>query len=463
MTFIMSMDLPIKFDSGIFFAYELLFKTQIKEFMTNCDTAAERIDESDKTMFSQLYHSRSLTGKVHEWNLDVKRTWDEIDENEKSVHMHPVEIETKEYINKFCLFLIEIPYLPYDLVILKAELSEKIFEIQSRNDLLNIFSPLNTFLGRFPGIIHSIGNIQKYRPAYLKFEKILDNEIIEKYFEDIKQLAENKQFDTKEKSDLFYNTGQKFRLSNFISEDSEHRLTITSKMNSFTILGSMDTIGNQSSLSNYEIVFKDINRQFFWARNTGFDNRIDYDFSTYIHFISISLYLHYQINEIDKHEVSFSSLVNEYRELKEKKTSEKESFYDRLNDFDEKLFFLKSDLKQIDFALKNFLNDTIRSIPNYNAVTSELYKNNKIFSEGILDLTFNKSKNGLNQIFKKLSELQKETLDLKEKFEKDIVFENNSTMNEYTKRNTWLTISIVILSIVITGATIYGIVSNSGG
>lgn len=459
----MSLNLPIEYDSGVFFAYELLSKKHTPEFMKRCDEVAERVNESDKLIVSRTYYNRDWTSKIHEWKLDVEQTWQEIDDNEKSVHMFPADAESKESIKKFFLFVVKMPYFPYDLLLLKAELNEKIFEVKSRNDLLNIFSSLNTFLARYPGIIRSRDNTQKYRPAYLKFEKTVDSKTMKKYFDQIKQLDNNKQLDTKKSSKLFYDVGQKFRLSNFVSEDFEgHMLTLISKMNSFTILGSMDTFGNQSSLSNYEIVFKSKDRQYFWARNTGFDNRIDYDFSTYIHFISVSLYLNYQISELDKHEVAFSSLIDEYRRLKEKNMYEKKRFYNNLNDFDEKLFFIKSDLKQIDFALRNILTDTIRSIPNYNIISPKQYANNKLYSEGILDLIYTGAKNGLNQIFKKLSELQKETLGLKEKFEKDIIFENGLIMNEHTRRTTGLTFTIVILSIVITAATIYGVVNNGG-
>lgn len=457
----MSLNLPIKYDSGVFFAYELLGKKHTPEFMKRCDEVAERVEESDQAFFSQTYNSRDLTDKTHEWKLDLEQTWQEINENEKSVHMFPVDTESKESINNFSLFVVKLPYFPYDLVLLKADLNEKILETKSRNDLLNIFSPLNTFLVRYPGIISSLGNTQKYRPAYLKFEKILDKKTMKKYLEQIKRLNNNKQLDTKQRSKLFYDIGQKFRLSNFISEDFEgHRLTLISKMNSFTILGSMDTLGNQSSLSKYEIVFRDKDRQYFWARNTGFNNRIDYDFTTYVHYISVLLYLSYQRNELDKHEVALSSLVDEYRQVKEKNTDEKKGFYDRLNNFDEKLFFIKSDLKQIDFALNSFLSDTIQSIPNFNIISPKQYANNKLYSEGILDLNYNGTKNDLNQIFKKLSELQKETLDLKEKFEKGIILDNNLTMKEHAGKTTWLTLSIVVLSIVITIATIYGAVTK---
>jgi len=357
--------------------------------------------------------------------------------------------------------VVELPYFPYDLLLLKVDLNEKILEGKSRNDLLNIFSPLNTFLSRYPGIIRTLDNYQKYRPAYLKFEKIIDKKIMKKYLDQIKRLHDNKQLDTKQRSELFYKIGQKFRLSNFISDDVDgHRLTLTTKMNSFTILGSMDTLGNQSSLSKYEIVFRDKDRQYFWARNTGFNNKIDYDFSTYVHYISVLLYLDYQFIELNKHEVVLSSLVEEYKQVKEKNADEKKIFYDRLNDFDEKLFFIKSDLKQIDFALNNFLADTICSIPNFNLILPQNYAKNELYSKGILDVNYNGTKNNLNQSFKQLSELQKETLVLKEKFEKDIILDNNLTMKKYTGKTTWLTLSMVILSIVITAATIYGAVTK---
>lgn len=85
------------------------------------------------------------------------------------------------------------------------------------------------------------------------------------------------------------------------------------------------------------------------------------------------------------------------------------------------------------------------------------------FSNGMLEAVFKHNQNRLKQNYAKLSELQKKGSDLKDKFEKDIIFENTISMNKHTKRNLWLTLSMLLASGIITVKIIFDIISGASG
>ena len=105
------------------------------------------------------------------------------------------------YVKEFKLFLIEIPYLPYDLVIIKTILNEKkAKEVTDSNDQLNILASVNSFMKRFPGIINDLGYGDKNRPCYLKFEVDVDDAYIKNKVEKFRILQQNKKLKNENQS-----------------------------------------------------------------------------------------------------------------------------------------------------------------------------------------------------------------------------------------------------------------------
>ena len=238
-------------------------------------------------------------------------------------------------------------------------------------------------------------------------------------------------------------------------------MTGSVKGKSFSVLGFLEGLTNQISYNNYEITFNPKNKILWWARHTVFNNQIDYDFSFHLHFISVSIFFTYLLRKLDDYEVKFATLVSEYKKLKEKNSDEKKELYHKLTNFEEELFFIESDLEKIDFLLKTPLTDSINGIHTYNLISPKQNESESYFSDGMLNTVFKNIKSGITQIQSKLNNLQKKSLDLKNKFEKDIIFENTLSMNTHSKRNWILSLSMLVVSSIIAIQIIYDYLSNS--
>ena len=212
-------------------------------------------------------------------------------------------------------------------------------------------------------------------------------------------------------------------------------MTAFVKGNSISILGFLQGFSTNLTYNNYEISFDPKEKNLMWAMHTGFDNDIDYDFSTHFHFVSIAFFLTYVHRKLDDYEVDFEKLISEYRKLNTKSAEEKQRVYNKLNDFEEELYFIQSDLEKIDFVLKNPLERTMKMILNYNLISAKQFEERNIFSTGMLEAIFVNNKIDLQRILEKLSNLKKKGSKYKNKFEKDAVFENTISINKYTKES----------------------------
>lgn len=449
------------------YSYEMILKEDTKSYLKNFDESASRKNDRDGVKFSSTYFGRDFTNIIHEWELKegLEKCWERIDEFDKFGQFDGIANTSemgKPYVKEFKLFLIEIPYLPYDLVIIKTILDEnKEQKVIDSNEQLNILMSINDYLDRFPNIIKNTMYGGKHRPCYLKLDVNVEDSWIDNKIIEIKILEKNKELKNKSELEKYYNASQQLRIKHFDPNDIDHKMmSVFVKGKSITVLGFLEGFTNEIKYNNYEVSFNPKNKILMWARHTGFSNKIDYDFSTQIHFISISIFLTYIIRKLDDYEVNFTKLISEYKTLVNKNSDEKKKFYHKLNDFEEELFFIKSDLEKIDFVLKNPLNDTMKSIRNYNLISPKQFEKGYNFSEGMLKTIFNENKNELKRIEVKLSNLQKKGLDLKNKFEKDIIFDNTLSMNTYSKRNLILSISLLIVSGIIAAQIIYDYMSN---
>lgn len=446
----------LEFSKAEFYAYELILKKETKRYLENFDESASRLNNKDGVKHTSTFFGRDFTHVIHEWELKdgLEKCWMRIDEFDNFMEWSKF---AKEYVKEFNLFLIEIPYLPYDLVIIKTILNEKkAIEVTDSNDQLNILASVNSFMKRFPGVINDLGFGDKSRPCYLKFEIDVDDAFIKNKVKKIKILQRNKELKNENQLKKYYEISQQLRIKHFDPGSSDYKMmTIFIKGKSLSILGFLEGLTNEFVYNNYEISFNPKNKVLMWAINTVFSNKIDYEFSNLAHFISISLFLTYSLRKLDDYEVNFDKLVSEYRKLDEKNSEEKKDLYHKLNDFDEQVFFIKSDLEQINFALKNPLNNSLNMIRNYNLISPKQYEKGYNFSNGMLEAIFRNNKNALKQICNKLSDLQKKGADFKNKFEKDIIFENTLSMNEHSKRNLWLSISMLVVSGIIAVQIIY--------
>ena len=451
----------LNFNKAEFYTYELIPKTKTKDYLKNFDESAPRVKNENTTKFSSTYFSRDFTNIVHEWELGegLTRCWEKIDESDHFMHWSQY---AKPFVKEFRLFLVEVPYLPYDLVLVKTILDENLVkEITNSNDQLNSIAAINYFMKRFPEIINNLGYGEKSRPCYLKFEVNVDDEYVKDCLKEVKILEQTKKLDNKNKLKKYYNASKNLRINHFDPKDSDYKMmTMFVKGNSISLLGFLENYTTNLSYNNYEISFNPKEKNFMWAMHTGFDNNLDYDFSTYIHFVSIGFFLTHIWRKLDGFEVDFDNLVSEFHNLNTKSLEEKKQLYNKLNNFEEELLFIKADLEKIDFVLKNPLTNTIKMILNYNLISAKQLEEGNLFSTGMLEAVFENDKNGLNRIIEKLSVLSKKGLDLQNKFEKDIVFENTISLNKYTKGNVWLSIAILIASVIIASSTIYEIVRS---
>ena len=456
---IMNLQSQLNFDKASFFTYELIQKSDTKKFIDQFDKFATQKPKEGPD-FSFTFYGRDHTAVEHQWEVnDLEQCWKEI---EKELGYFDKVDTTKEYVNTFELFIVELPYLPYDTIILKSQLNhQKISQIHSRNDLLNILFPLNRFMDRFPGIISKSNNSGKYRPCYLKFEIEDSGKNIEKNLKQIKQFDSLKNLESDKDKKQYFDLSKKFRHIHFEKEwQKSDLLSINFKQNSFSILGFLFQLPNQMSHTTYEIIFKKQQRTVNWAQNTAF-RRLDYDFSTFFHFSSISLFLTHTINQIDKLDADFINLVSKYKALKTKNFKEQEELYQKITDLSETLFFIKSDLNLTSFELENPLSMTMHRIPNYNLLNENDYSSKNSFSRGLLQAIFENSKNSITRITEKLSINQKKVDDLKEKFDKKITFENSqasvdlaiqSSKTQSTMKNQGY--ATIVLSVVIIVLTI---------
>lgn len=447
------------------YSYEMILKEETKNYLKNFDESASRKNGKEGTKFSSTYFGRDFTNIIHEWELKngLAKCWERIDEFDKFAQFDTIPNTSemgKPYVKEFKLFLIEIPYLPYDLVIIKTVLDEnKIQKVIDTNDQLNILMSINDYFDRFPSIIKKTMYGGKHRPCYLKLDVNVENSWIDNKLTEIKTLEKNKELKNESELVKYYDASQKLRIKYFDPNDIDHKMmSVFVKGKSISVLGFLEGFTNEIRYNNYEISFNPKDESLMWATHTAFHNQIDYNFSNQIHFISIAIFLIYILRKLDDYEVNFTTLISKYKTLKSKNSNEKKEFYHQLNNFEEELFFVKSDLEKIDFVLQNPLNETMKSIRTYNLISPKQFETKYNFSEGMLKTIFDINKNELKRIEEKLSNLQHKGSDLKNKFEKDIVFDNTLSMNKYSKRNLWLTISMLVLSAIVTGQIIYNIV-----
>jgi hypothetical protein len=445
----------LSFSKAEFYTYELIPKNKTKDYLKNFDESASRVEDK-KGAISSKYFGRDFTNVVHEWELKdgLVKCWEQIDEFDNFMHWSQY---SKPFVKKFQLFLVEIPYFPYDLVLVKAILDEKrVKEITDSNEQLNTIASINYFMKRFPEVIENLGYGEKKRPCYLKFEVDVNEEYVKNHAKEIKILGQTKELNNKNKLKKYYAASKNLRISHFDCKDLDYKMmSIFTKGNSISVLGFLEGYTTNLTYNNYEISFNPKEKMLMWAMHTGFNNEIDYDFSNYVHFVSIGLFLTYALRKLDDREVDFDKLVLEYRNLSTKSLEEKKQLYHKLNEFEEEIYFIKSDLEKIDFVLKNPLTNVMKMILNYNLISPKQYEDGNIFSTGMLEAVFVNNKSGLKQILEKLSDLNKKVLDLQNKFEKDTIFENTISLNKYTKGNVWLSIAILIASGIIAGSIVY--------
>lgn len=457
----MNLKSPLKFDNSTLFTYELIPKNETQKYIQQFDKFSTRKKE-DEPKFTFTFFGRDRTSTVHQWEIkDIEQYWKEIKE-ESNKFLDTTEFSRK-YVNNFTLFLIKIPYFPYDVIVVKSELdSQKISQVTSHNELLNIFNSINNFMNRFQGIIYKSGTYGKYRPCYVKFEIKENDKDVDSQLQQITKLENNKKLEDKKQINQYYNLSKKFRISHFDKEwQKSDMLSLILKQNSFSIIGFLNRIPNRMTYSNFEIIFRKKQRTVNWAQNTVFRG-LDYDFSTFFHFVSIQLFLHYVINNLDKLEAEFDNLISEYKEIRAKKFKEQEKLYQKISDLSENLFFIKSDLNLMNFELENPLSIAIKQLPNYNLISDDQYSSDNSFSIGMLQATFENGKNSVNRILEKLSVIQKKTDDLKDKFDKKIMFENSENSVKLAKESgktqksmKWqgrITIGLTVAVLVLTGA-----------
>ena len=446
------------FNKVEFYSYELVFKKNTKQYLERFDISAARVEDNKEPKFSTTYFERDFTNIIHEWDLSegLEKCWDRIDELDSFLNWSKF---SKPYVQAFQLFFIEIPYLPYDLMIIRTILNKnKIKNVTQSNDLLNIMASVNSFIGTFPGVINDLKYGAKTRPCYLKYDINVNNKYLEDKIKKIKILKENKELKNQDEIKKYHDTSKKLRISHLDLESKDYEMmSMLVKGKSVSLLGFLEST-DQMTYNNYEISFNPANKILMWARNTSFDNQIDYDFTHHVHFVSILLFLTYTIRKLDEHEVTFEKLVSKYHLKNEKIMKDKKKLYHNLCDFEENLFFIKSDLEKIDFVLKEPLNIAINEIRGYNLMSPKQFEQKHIFSNGMLESVFKHNQNRLKQNYAKLSELQKKGSDLKNKFEKDIIFENTISMNKNAKRNLWLTLSMLIMSSIITIKIIFDVI-----
>jgi len=445
-----------KFDTATFFAYEMIAKEDLKKCISSFDVEANRISGDDRPKYSFSYFGRNRTNIVYKWEInDLDDCWKQIEEESQLRPSWPEM--TKPFVKKFTLFAVEIPYLPYDAIVLKTDMdAEKAISVISSNEQLNVLAAINSIMERYPGIIKKFNKGWKYRPCYLKFEVTQDGKQIDEKAKKIKELLENKELDTDVELKKYYDASKALRIHHY---DKDHKdwnaLTLIRKQDAFSLIGYLDHMPDTMTYSNYEIVVKKKNRMLNWARNTVFGAELDYDFAVYFHYVSIHLFLRDKLGDLDELEVEFDGLVTEYRNIENKSISGKDDLYQRLVGLDEKLYFVKSDLNLIEFELNNPLLETMKRIPNFNLISPEQYSQEKRFSTGMLEATYTNSKNSLVRIDEKLSRMQKKTLDLKDKLDKKIMLENTVFMAKYSSRSFWLSVFTVALSTIIVAKIIF--------
>ena len=211
-------DTALCFSKAEFYAYELIPKNKTKDYLKNFDESASRLKNENGVKFSSMYLGRDFTNIVHEWELKdgLEKCWEQIDEPDNFMHWSQY---TKPFVKKFRLFLVEIPYLPYDIVVeFKTILSRKhIKEVTDSNQQLNILASINFFMRRFPEIINSLGFGEKTRPCYLKFRVDVDDKYVKNILKEIKILKQTKKLDNKNQLKQYYEVSKKLRIQSLES------------------------------------------------------------------------------------------------------------------------------------------------------------------------------------------------------------------------------------------------------
>ena len=458
------MDKVLDFGNAEFYTYEMISKKDTDKYLKNFDESANRINKDGGVMHSASYFGRDFTSVVHEWDLNegIDSCWSRIDEFDQFRYFDNIKsrsVLSKPYVKEFRLFLIEIPYLPYNFVIIKAILNaKKEQEVIDSNEQLNILMAINDYMDRFPEIVKKIHYGGKHRPCYLKFSIDVEDSFIEEIMKEMKILSQNKELKDTEQIKKYHDSSKRLRLTHFDPKSLDYKMISGAiKGKSYSVLGRLEGFLNEIEYNNYEITFNPKNKNLNWAMHTGFNNNLDYDFSCHLHFVSVSIFLTHTLRKLDDYEVNITKLISEYQRVNEKNINEKKSLYHKLNILEESLFFVKSEFDMLDFFVKNPLNQTMIQIHTCNLMSSKQHEAERYFSEGMLKMIFEGNKNGIKQIQNKLSNIQKQSQDLKNKFEKDIIFDNTLSMSKYSKRTFLLSISMLTVSVIIAGQIIYNI------
>ena len=436
------------FNSATFFTYELIPKSDTKKYIEHFDKHATRQPLGGPS-FSFTYYERDYTAVVHQWKIDnIEESWAIIRD---FVHntMDTTD-QTRQYVDNFTLFLVELPYLPYNAIIIKSRLNaSEISKVNSYNELLNILYPLNNYMDNFEGFLYKSEARGKYRPCYVKFEIEKTDLEITKQIKIIDKLEKTSKLKPGEELAQYFETSQLLRIAHYGKEQVDSDLlTVIHKQNSFSILGFLERRPEFLTYSNFEIIFRPTQRWFHWASNTILHGIGDDDFATYFHFVSIHLFHNYLGKQLDQFDSDFNDLVSKYSEIKTGNFQEQDTLYQEISDFSEKLFFIKSGLDLIDFALKYPLQSAITNLPNFNLLSKVQYSYKKFSSSGVLKATFQGAKISMNNICKRLDIIQKKGDALKDKFEKKILFENSQTSIKTQKNMERQSKGIIIVSLI---------------
>lgn len=447
------------FDKVECFAFEMILKNETKKYIQNFDESANRIKKDGVKMSSSI-HGRDTTFKSHEWDLNggLESCWDEIDENDISKHVAGIEPDskrTKPHVKKFRLFLIEAPHLPYDFIVFNAIMDEvKITEVTDPNSLLNILIPMNEYVDRFPGIINSTILSGRNRPCYIKFHSKDGDSKKDLFEKELKILMENQNKTDDKNIKKYLSASQKLSLTHFKLDSLNHDLTtVTLKEGYFSLLGFLHPItsGISIHLSNFEIIFeKSKISNHVWGWNTHFLNDIDIHFSTHLLFVSAIIFLLYLIRKCDEFKIKLKELLADYQQEKTKKSFSHEEFYKKLADFNDNLLFMNNELDSISFFITESLSRTISSIRTFPLMTERKDKPRQYHREGFLKEIHELSKSQIPIIQTKLDELKQHTSQLKNKFHDDILLKNTLSMNKYSGRNFWLSVSMLAATTIIT-------------
>jgi len=455
----------LNFDKVEFFAFEMILKDETAKYLQNFDESANRIKNQDTVKRSSSVHGRDTTFKTHEWDLKdgLESCWDRIDENDISKHIPNIEPDsksTKSHVKKFRLFLIEAPHLPYNFIIFNAIIDEiKIAEVTDPNSLLNILMPMNEYVDRFSGIIKSTIGGGRNRPCYIKFHSKDGDSKIDLFDGELRILRKNQNKIDDESVKKYFLASQKLCLTHFKLDSLNHDLTtVTLKEGYLSLLGFLHPMssGIPVHLSNFEFVFqKSRISHHIWGFQTHFLNDIDIHFSTHLLFVSTIIFSLHLIRKCDKFKIKLKDLLADYQQQKNKKSFSHEEFYKKLTDLDDNLLFVNDELDNISFFINKSLSETITNIRTFPLMTERHNTPLQYHREGFLKEIHDLSKSQIPIIQTKMDELKQYISQLKNKFHDDILLKNTLSMNKYSRRNLWLSISMLAATATITAKIIF--------